>query len=64
MKLAVTAMILILLLLPWAYSGYKLYQCSINDNYKCEVVHAIGVVMPLASYVTVWFEHDNEINNN
>ena len=48
---------------PWFYNAYKFSQCDFESNYRCEALHAIGVLVPPASYVTVWFEHDNEINN-
>ena len=64
MKLAVTAIILMVVSAPWFYNAYKFSQCDFKSNYRCEALHAIGVLVPPASYVTVWFEHDNEINNN
>ena len=43
----------------WPYNLYKLTQCNWdNDNWKPEIIHGIGVVLPPASIVTVWFGTD------
>ena len=43
----------------WPFNLYKLIKCDwTNDNWKPEIVHGIGVVLPPASYVTVWFGTD------
>jgi len=47
------------LIAVWPFNLYKLTQCNWdNDNWKPEVIHTIGVVVPPASVVTVWFECD------
>lgn len=37
----------------WFVNGYKLIQCDFEAPYKGEIVHAIGLVPPLAVF-TVW----------
>jgi hypothetical protein len=42
----------------WPYNLYRLSQCDFDAPYKCEVIHAIGVVVPPAAIVTMWFTED------
>jgi len=42
----------------WPYNFYKATQCDFEPDYKCEVIHAIGIFMPPASLITVWFDAD------
>jgi hypothetical protein len=44
-------------LVSWFGNAYKLSQCDFEPNYKCEVVHLLGIV-PILSVVTVWFDTD------
>jgi hypothetical protein len=39
-------------------NGYKLSQCDFREDYKCEVIHSIGVFIPTASVITVFFDTD------
>ena len=39
----------------WIGNLYKLTQCDFEKPYKCEIIHAVGII-PVASIVTVWFE--------
>jgi hypothetical protein len=48
----------VLCLLPYGINGYKLANCDFKSNYKCEAIHAIGVVIPPAAFITVWFDSD------
>lgn len=45
-------------LLPWPINAYKLSNCDFKSDYKCEVMHGIGVFVPPAAIVTVWFGTD------
>lgn len=47
-----------LLLSPVAINAFKLLNCDFESDYRCEVIHGIGVVLPPASYVTAWFKSD------
>lgn len=48
------------LLAPWVCNFYKLSNCDFDSDYKCEVIHGVGVVVPPASYITVWFGDDSD----
>ena len=52
--------LLVILFTPWVWNGYKFAQCDFESDYKCEVIHAIGVIVPPASWVTVWFDTDED----
>jgi len=54
-RLAVVFMLL--LVLAWAINFTKLVDCDFKADYKCEVVHGIGVI-PAAAPITVWFSFD------
>lgn len=41
----------------WCVNIYKLAKCDFAASWKGEVIHAVGVVVPPASLVTVWFNH-------
>jgi len=45
----------VLLTAPHIVNAYRLVGCDFESPYKCEVIHAIGVVLPPAAWVTVWF---------
>lgn len=42
----------------WVTNLYRLTECDFEGPYKCEVIHAIGLIPP-ASLVTVWFDTDS-----
>lgn len=58
MKLRYMVLILILLMTPWVWNAVKFSNCDFESDYKCEVIHGIGVGVPPAAYVTVWFDTD------
>jgi len=41
----------------WLANVGKLIACDwdVNGNFKGEVIHAVGVVVPPAAVITVWF---------
>jgi hypothetical protein len=45
------------MLLAWAVNIYQLSECDFKPDYKCEVLHGIGV-FPAAAPITVWFPTD------
>lgn len=45
---------------PYVWNVYKLAGCDFESNYKCEVIHLIGAVIPPTAYVTVWFDDDRK----
>ena len=50
---------LLVIAISWVANVNQLIDCDFESPYKCEIIHAIGVV-PLASVVTVWFDTDND----
>ena len=44
----------------WCFNTAKLIDCDFRAEYRCEVVHTIGTVIPPLSVVTVWFATDKE----
>ena len=41
----------------WCVNAYKLTQCDFVWHYKCEVLHAVGIIPPLSVF-TVWVGTD------
>lgn len=39
----------------WVINIYKLATCDFDRPYKEEVIHAVGLLIPPTSVVTVWF---------
>ena len=56
--LFVPAALGILFTVMYAFNIVKLVQCDFKTDYECEVVHAVGVFVPPASLITVWFDTD------
>ena len=48
----------IFLISVWPYNLYKFVSCDFEPDYKCEAVHGIGIIVPPASFVTVFFGAD------
>lgn len=46
-----------LVLISWGVNLSKLTDCDFVAPYKCEVVHALGIV-PMFAPVTAWFDSD------
>lgn len=42
----------------WIWNFVKLTDCDFDANYRCELIHGFGVIVPPASVVTVWFATD------
>lgn len=43
---------------PWIVNAWKLSDCDFESNYRCEIIHGVGRVVPPLSIVTVWFDDD------
>lgn len=54
---AIPVILMLLTVAVWGTNVYKLTQCDFQAPYKCEAIHGVGLVPPLA-FVTVWFDHD------
>ena len=52
--------LLILFFAPWCINAYKFANCDFKADYKCEVVHGIGIFIFPASFVTTWFDSDEQ----
>jgi len=54
------ALVFVLLAAPWVVNAVKFIECDFepSNNYKCEVVHGIGVFIYPASIVTVWLDYE------
>ena len=48
-------LLVLAMIFTWSFNIYKLTQCDFTAPYKDEIVHAIGVFIPPASLITVWF---------
>ena len=46
-----------ILIVSWTVNFYKFTQCDFKSDYKCEVMHGIGL-FPSVSFITVWFGTD------
>lgn len=44
----------------WGYNAVKFFRCDFDTPLKCEVVHGIGVFVPPASLITVWFDFNEQ----
>lgn len=61
MKLRTNIALLVLIATPWFWNAAKLFSCDFKSNYRCEISHGIGVVVPPLSFVTVWLSTDGGI---
>lgn len=43
----------------WVGNLLDLIDCDFESNYKCEVVHTVGLI-PVVSLFTVWVDNDEE----
>ena len=37
----------------------KVTNCDFASDFRCEVIHGVGVIIPPASLITVWFADDS-----
>lgn len=49
-----------ILVTPYLLNGYKLINCDFKSDYKCEVIHGIGAVIPPMAFITAWFGSDDD----
>jgi len=55
---AVALTVIVVFIGAWIYNLNQLLDCDFESDYKCEVVHIAGVLIPPVSLVTVWFAVD------
>jgi len=58
MKYLTRLILCVIALTPYGINAYKFIQCDFESDYTCEVMHGIGVFVPPASFITVWFASD------
>lgn len=46
----------------WVGNFIKLTDCDFKSDYKCEVVHVLGIV-PTISLITVWFDFEEGVDS-
>ena len=44
----------------WIYNAVKLSHCDSKPDYRCEIIHSAGLVLPPLSIATVWYGDDRE----
>ena len=54
---SVTLSIILFVLISWVVNFIKLTNCDFAGPYKCEVIHALGL-LPLIAPFAVWFDSD------
>ena len=59
MKIWLIFLIPTIALTIWGWNVIKFLSCDFKSDYKCEIVHGIGVFFPPSSVVTVWFDDDD-----
>ena len=60
MKILFVIIVVALVSAPYFWNAYKLAGCDFESPYKCEAIHGIGVIIPPAAFVTVWFADDRK----
>lgn len=60
MKISAYLLLIIALASPWFINSYKFSQCDFESNYKCELIHFAGVIVPPIAMLTVWFGTDED----
>ena len=53
--LAFKLIVVIAMLVTWIVNLVKLINCDFYAPFKEEIIHAVGVIIPPASFITVWF---------
>ncbi len=56
----ITGPLLLMLLIFWLWNIVKFASCDFESNYRCEVIHGVGIVVPPTSIITVWFDTDKK----
>jgi len=63
MKIITAFMVLFISL--WIWNLVKFVNCDFESDVKCEVIHGVGVFIPPASFIAVWFDDDEKrVENN
>jgi hypothetical protein len=51
--------VILFCIIAWFVNLYKLTVCDFDSDYKCEVMHGLGVIPALAPFV-VWIDTDED----
>lgn len=54
----IAVIIIVFLIGGWILNAIKFASCDFESDYRCEVLHGVGVFIPPTSIVTVWFGDD------
>ena len=55
--IALPFIIALVIITAWVTNLVKLTDCDFQAPYKCEVIHGVGIIPPVA-VVTAWFSSD------
>lgn len=50
----------LIVIISWVGNIVKFTSCDFESDFRCEVIHGIGVFVAPASIVTVWFDDDSK----
>ncbi len=64
MKVLAIVVFIIAMCFPWVYNTGKLLNCDFKSDYRCEVIHGAGFIVPPLSFVTAWFDSDSTQGGN
>ena len=56
----IVLVIVAIIVTPWFINLNKFINCDFESDLRCEAIHGAGVIMPPASYVTVFFDDDGD----
>ena len=51
---------IVIITAPWILNAVKFVGCDFKSDYRCEAIHGIGLFIPPAAFVTVWFDGDED----
>lgn len=57
MKSLITVLVIVVSVIIYIVNFYKLTDCDFEPNYKCEVIHSVGLI-PALTIFTVWYGVD------
>ncbi|MCK5128151.1 MAG: hypothetical protein KAR42_17985 [candidate division Zixibacteria bacterium] len=58
MNIKTLLIIFVLAVIPYIWNIVKFTSCDFESNYKCEIIHGVGIIIPPAAYIGVWFDDD------
>ena len=50
--------------IAYVVNAIKFTECDFEKDYKCEVIHGIGLIPSPAAIFTVWFDTDQYLHTN